>query len=137
MNEQPKILAIDYGTRYVGLATNDETNMLAVALPHIEVRKTDSPLYAVQSFLEQGHYDQLVIGMPWGMDMKPTQKSREVEQFAEALTTNIKIPFRLWNETYTSQQAAKSPYRNRNISIHSESARIILQTYLDFLHTGV
>jgi len=77
---------------------------------------------------------ELLIGYPLGIDLKPTQMSIEVDKFISELEIEIKLKIIKWNEVGTSK-IAQSNLRakgNKKGNIDSESARIILQEYLDF-----
>jgi putative transcription antitermination factor YqgF len=131
-----KILAIDYGTKHVGVATNDDTGTLAIPLTTLIVgRKTNLELVAELAIEKQ--IELFLIGLPTGLDGKPTKISQEVENFARNLSELTGIPHKFWNETNTSVQAAQRFKDDKNIASHSEAARIMLQEYLDFLKTGI
>lgn len=130
-----RILGIDYGSKYIGFAISDETHNFAAEEPHIFVGRDKSPAAAAIEHIKNNFADLglIVIGHPLGLEGKPTQISQLVDKFAAELEQVLNIPVKLWNETGTSQQAASTDQR----SIHSRSAQIILQEYLDFLRTGI
>lgn len=134
------ILGVDYGRKHIGIAISDSGQTFARRLDKITVTKYQTPAEALIKFLKNRNLDQILVGLPTGLEGKPTQMSKEIEEFAKevAEVTNNKIGF--WDETYTSKQAeqtaASKSKRNLNQS-HSEAARIILQAYLDHKHYGI
>jgi len=132
-----QIIAIDYGTRFIGLAISDETRLIATTLPTVRVPRGREPLPTLLKALEINNIEQIVIGYPSGLDNKPTQMSREIEKFSQELEKRTGIKTKLWNETYTSQQAETIKLKKKSHDSHSHAARIILQEYLDHLNSEI
>lgn len=131
-----QVIALDYGTKYIGVAKTDETGTLAVRSNTLIVGKKTA-LQLVEELIATDKPELLLIGLPEGLDGKPTQISKQVEVFAEQVMQNTGITYRLWNETNTSKQAESKFKDAQDIASHSEAARIMLQEYLNFIHTGV
>jgi len=125
------ILSIDYGRRRVGLALSDETNLIAAAIDPLEVKGVEELLIKVKKILETNKISSLVIGLPLGYDNKPTQMSDEILAFGKRIEEDAKIEVIFWNEASTSKIAKK--IMNNKKGIDSNSARIILQEYLDHI----
>ncbi|MEO6728700.1 MAG: Holliday junction resolvase RuvX [Candidatus Dojkabacteria bacterium] len=128
-----KILSIDYGTKRVGLAISDETLTFAHRIAHIENFKDENELLIkLAKIIEFEQVDEVIIGLPLGVDEKDTEMSKKIQMFIQTLKTVIKSSVKTVNETYTTRQAYSNLGRNRGKkSIDSESARILLQEYLD------
>ncbi len=127
------VLAIDYGRKRMGLAISDETETIAVAIPAI-ISKTPKQTFAeLKDVFKKYGVDRVVIGAPLGFEDKPTQMSEEIKKFSTDLLKNIKTDVSFWNETFTSHIAKNNLKKdNRSGKLDSESARIILQEYLDY-----
>ncbi len=132
-----QILAVDYGTKFIGLAISDETKQIATTLPTIRVPRGRTPLAALQRELGKFQLDTIVLGLPRGLDNKPTTISKAVEQFGAELHKHSNIDVAYWNETYSSQQAEQVKIRKGSNNSHSHAARIILQEYLDHFNSGI
>ena len=126
------ILAIDYGRRRMGLALSDETELIATAIDHIIVKDFNDSVLKALFIIKKLNAEKIVIGLPLGDDNKPTKMSIEIEEFAQKIKDNGKIEIIFWNEVGTSK-LAKNNSNNRK-GIDSNSARIILQEYLDHSH---
>lgn len=134
-----RVLAIDYGRKRIGLALSDETQTIAQSIQRIDV--PDEPADFVVQELKQLAKDNdiqlILVGLPLGLDEKPTQMSQEVESFVAKITPTLQIECKLWNETSTSELAKMNLKGNIKERIDSEAARIMLQEYLDFQATKI
>lgn len=132
----PKTIAIDYGEKYYGLAVTDELGMLAIPLSTVVASSQEKFLAHFRKIVTAHKPELILIGLPLGLENKPTQTSIQVEQFAELLDQKLQIPHQFWNETLTTKMAEAKKSKQATAS-HSEAARIMLQEYLDYLHTGI
>lgn len=121
-----KILAIDYGTKRIGLAISDETQTLA--------REYD--IYSPKAFWES--IDRIVttetvglviVGWPLGMTGQVTQKTQETRDFVNRLKDRLPVPVDVVDERLSSVMATQFAGTKRNID--SLAAQIFLQNYLD------
>ena len=131
------ILGIDYGQKRIGLALTDETETIAQSINPITVKNSEDALKQLDAFLKDNNIASILIGLPLGIDEKPTQMSNEVLNFADKLKKLTGIEYDTWNETLTSEIAKTNPIGLGKGEIDSESARIILQEFLDFRKENV
>lgn len=131
-----KYLAIDWGTKRIGLALSDDDGQFAQRIDPIIINKSTKVVSEIVNLIEQHKVDSVLYGLPLGLASKPTQSSKEVNKLIKALSTLLSnktfIPY---DETNSSNQA-RSSLRNKklkNASIDSEAARMMLQEYLDFI----
>lgn len=127
------ILSIDFGTKRVGLAISDETNTIALTLDAIVFKKDEELWGKLQEIIEKYTPELCLIGIPLGYQDKPTKMSKQVKKFGEELKSKFNLEVRFWNEVMTSYFASKVSKNDRSGKLDSESARIILQEYLDFI----
>lgn len=120
-----KILAIDHGTKNIGLAISDELEITARPLP--QLKNSDSALHNIAELCVKEKIEKIVIGLPTGAVIKNSKQEKIVKEFAKDLFEITMLPILLWDESYSSQNARKKTKKN----IDSESAKIILQEYLD------
>jgi putative transcription antitermination factor YqgF len=131
MNNLPSVLAIDYGTKRIGLARSFGT----LAEPWRIVNQADfSNLEAVCLYLSQliveEQFTQVVVGISEG------EMAVRTKDFIALLQKNIAVPIVTFDETLSSQQvtnklknAGKSTSRRKNID-HFAAAEF-LQEWLD------
>jgi putative Holliday junction resolvase len=121
-----RYLGIDYGHKRIGLAVSDESFTLAREL------KVVSPgdfWRELKTLLLEQEVERIVVGLPLNMSGEQTQKTIEVEQFAERLQSEVSVPVEFVDERLTSQ-FAKMAHSGPG-PIDGLAAQLILQTYLD------
>jgi len=124
------VLGIDYGRKRIGLAVSDETETIAVAINPIFVKDRNKVTLALLEIIKVNRVNKILVGLPLGIGEKPTKMSNEIKGFTKVLKENARINIEFWNETSTSEIAKNNIITTRGID--SQSARIILQEYLDF-----
>lgn len=122
-----KYLAIDYGTKNIGLAISDESKTFAMQLA--PVRNRDG-LNLILKVIRDFDVVRIIMGLPLGNDSKETKMSKAIKEFSKELLFKSGVEIIYWDESFTSKIASKS--MRKKGSIDSESARIVLQEYLDF-----
>jgi putative holliday junction resolvase len=131
------ILSLDYGKKRIGMALSDETELIAQAISMLPNKGDEKAIEKLKELLAKNPIRLILFGIPYGLDGKPTQMSKEIEKFAKLVNAELKIEYKLWNETLTSKSAltnlrsSKKQKSKNKMLIDSESARIILQEYLD------
>jgi putative Holliday junction resolvase len=132
-----RLMAIDYGTKRVGIAVTDENRIIATALA--TVHSKDIIAY-LKSYFNREVVDCVVVGEPRQMDNTPSDVSRFVEQFVASLKKNFpEMTIARYDERFTSMMAQqsmlmngmkKSDRQNKSL-IDQASAVIILQSYMN------
>ena len=120
-----KILGIDYGAKWVGLAVSDDNRRMAFAYKTLENNKK---LFSdLNEIVKKEEIYKIVIGLPLNKQMKPTRQTAETENWARELIKKVEIPVDFENEIFTSKAADKLGAKNQ----HAAAAAIFLQSYLD------
>jgi putative Holliday junction resolvase len=132
-----RILAVDPGSRRIGLALSDPTGTIAnplAVIPHV-ARLVDAA--AVAELATSHEVGLIVIGQSFDDDGNPSFEGRRSARFAETLETQTNIPIRLWGEAFTTQDARAARIqmgvsrKNRSGHLDALAATILLQSYLD------
>ena len=121
-----KILAIDFGTKRIGLAVSDETQTLARELDIFSPKEFWQKLAGV---LVEEQVEKILIGLPLNMSGQPTQKTSEAKQFAKQVESEVEVSVELVDERLSSQMAESISGSSKNLD--SLAAQIFLQNYLD------
>ena len=133
-----KALGIDYGTKRVGIAISDSTQIIATALcatQNIEIFKF------LIDLTQKEEIDTIVVGEAKNLDGTATDSSVEIENFVEKITILFpKVKVTTIDERFTSKIAFQSIIdsgikrkKRQNKSLIDEvSATIILQDYLTY-----
>lgn len=133
----PRVVAIDYGTKRVGIAVTDPLKIIATALDTIHSKDIIS--YLKQYDLKEG-IECFVVGMPKTLSNEESSNAKYVHAFINALKKNF--PDKevvLIDERYTSsialdtmiQGGMKKKDRREKGNVDKISAVIILQSYLE------
>lgn len=134
-----KLIALDVGTKRIGVAKADSSVRIAVPYPAVEVADGEE-FKKIASLARAWDINSFVLGLPRNSQGEETEQSRYVRKFAKELKRVIpdaKICFQ--DESLTSVEAEKrlksrkKGYKKGDID--SEAATIILQDFLEE-HTG-
>jgi putative Holliday junction resolvase len=126
-----KILAIDFGTRKSGLATSDENQVFANKLGIIQSSNIKIFLKEIKVIISTHSISKILIGLPDEKDFfgKNSGVYGKIITTGRLLEEKFKIEVEFWNESMTTILAREN---SRKSHVDDESARIILQEYLDF-----
>ena len=132
-----RILAIDLGTKRVGIAMSDPT--LTIAQPFKTIIFSNIKTF-VQDLLEIAksyEIEMIIIGFPLTMKGKFSEKTTEVKNIFEEVKSRIPIPMELYDERLTTilahntmHQLDMKPSKERD-KVDQLAAMHLLQNYLD------
>ena len=132
-----RILALDHGTRRIGVAVSDELQIIAQPLEYIPAEPYADFLTRLQELLEQQQPELIVIGLPRNMNGTYGPAALKVQEFIARLQTAISVPIKTWDERLTSAQANRYLIQGnvrrqqRKEKVDKMAAAILLQSYLD------
>ncbi|MGQ9618333.1 MAG: Holliday junction resolvase RuvX [Candidatus Aminicenantia bacterium] len=132
-----RVLGIDFGLRFIGLAISDELGIIAKPLGKYERRDEKADKEFFSSLIQKWGIKEIVIGNPLHMDGRISESSRKCQEFAEWFKENFSLEPILWDERLTTVQAERilkdsgMKWRKRKEVLDKLSAIIILQSYLD------
>ena len=130
------ILAFDFGTRRIGVASANTVTRVAHPLTTLDNTKPAAGLDAIAALIDEWHPARLVVGLPMHADGTPHAMTARARRFAQELETRFKLPVAMVDERYTTQVAARMPQvagrgragRGRR---DEAAAELILQAGLD------
>ena len=132
-----RILAVDPGSKHIGLALSDPNGTIAnplTVLAHVS-RPLDAA--AVAELATSREAGLIVIGQSFDDDGNPSFEGRRSARFAESLKTQTDVPILLWEESFTTQDARTARLQmgvsrqKRSGHLDDLAATILLQSYLD------
>jgi len=132
-----RILALDHGTRRVGVAVSDEMHLIAQPLEYIPPEPWAAFLARLKQIIGEKEVGQILIGMPRNMDGSYGPAALKVQAFVAVLKDAVAIPIKLWDERLTSSQAQRVLIQGgvrrdqRKEKVDKTAAAILLQSYLD------
>ena len=124
----PRILALDVGSKTIGLAVSDPLGITAQGLETLRRRNKRSDLEQLRRVLKRFDIREIVVGYPLRMSGAESGQTEKVTRFAEQLRQRFQLPVHLWDERLTTVAAHELGPAERDDEI---AAAIILQEFLD------
>ena len=120
------ILALDFGTKNIGLAWVDTG--IGVVLPFGVSNAKELP-----GLINKEKIEQVVVGLPIGLNGKENANTERVRKFAKDLENKITAPVAFFDERFSS---AAADQMGEGVSRDEKSAMIILEDYLARMRKG-
>jgi putative holliday junction resolvase len=132
-----RILAIDHGTKRVGLALSDETGTIAQPLQFLPAEPAAKLWELLRQIVAERKVEEIVVGMPRNMDGSYGPAAEKTREFITALKQVLTVPVHTWDERLTTVQAHRvlietgMRREKRKERVDQTAAAILLQSYLD------
>lgn len=132
-----RVLALDHGTKRIGVAISDELGIIAQPLEFIPAEPVAGFYQRLSVILAEKKVDEIVVGMPFNMDGSTGPSAQRVERFIGELRTRVTLPIRVLDERLTTSEAegllisAGTRRKQRKLVIDKMAAAVLLQDYLD------
>lgn len=132
-----RLLALDLGTKRIGVAVSDELQVTTRAVCIIERRSWKKVLKQIVSLLEEFDAVGLVLGLPYNTDGSESEMSREARRLTRNFSLSLNIPVLLQDERVSTYDArgrlwklglSETEVRER---LDGEAAAIILSDFID------
>ena len=134
-----RILAIDPGSKRIGIAVSDELKMIAQPLEFIPAEPFDKFVSRLQEIISDKEVELILVGMPRNMDGSYGPAAIKAQEFVEDLKGAVEVPIKTWDERLTSTQANRVLIQGgvrrdkRKQKVDQMAAALLLQSYLDGL----
>ena len=130
-----KLMALDVGTKRIGIALADSFIKIAIPFTTVEVNNdVDSAIKQIIEIISKEEIDILVVGLPRNQSGEETSQTAYTKEFVKNFEYSVdRIDFQ--DESLTSIQAENrlksygKPYSKGDIDMNAAS--IILQDYLE------
>ncbi|PYI80660.1 MAG: Holliday junction resolvase RuvX [Verrucomicrobia bacterium] len=135
-----RILALDPGTKRIGVAVSDELRMIAQPLEFISAAPFAGFLARLKQIIREKEIELILVGLPRNMDGSYGPAALKVQEFVAVLKDAIAVPIKTWDERLTSAQANRFLIQGnvrrekRKEKVDKTAAAILLQSYLDSLN---
>jgi len=133
----PRYLALDVGSRRIGVAVSDELGLTAQPVLTLERRRNlREDLRSLARLCRRYDVAGIVVGNPLSLDGETTAQAAKVHAFATELGELSKLPIHLWDERLTSQEAHQILYeagharQSHRRLVDQVAATLILQSFL-------
>lgn len=136
-----RALAVDLGTKRIGLALSDASGTLARPFKTLRVTP-EGALSLVVAEVDALSRDGeglavVVIGVPGHLDGRPSDETRRARAFIDQLRRRVSIPVVGEDERLTSREAEQRlavherDWRKRKAQLDAAAAAVFLQDFLD------
>ena len=132
-----RIIALDLGTKRIGVAVCDELQITTRPLLKIERKNWKKLLLQIKEILLEYDAVALVLGLPYNFDGSESEMSAEARRLAQNFSLSLDVPVYLQDERATSYEAKGrlwqrgANFKEMLAQIDAESAAIILGDFLD------
>lgn len=123
-----KIVALDLGDQWVGVAISDASRILA--RPYTTVAHKELVPFLEKLFTQE-KISIIVVGYPKTLGGTESAQTKKVVAEKETLEQQFSIQeWVLWDERLTSKQAAALGKSDKKLELHAKAAALILDSYL-------
>ena len=141
MNDEKinRVLAIDYGSKRIGLALSDP--LLIFSYSYKTILNDDKLWNNLDLVIKEKEVVKIILGVPYQENGELSSNAHVILKFKEVLSKRYSLDVIEWDESQTSERAkeiivqtvpGKKKRRNKGL-IDRGSASIMLQEYLDSL----
>lgn len=137
-----KILALDLGTKTIGVAVSDAMRYSATPLETIKRTKFTQDAERIIALVAQNQAVALILGLPLNMDGSEGPRVQSTRAFARNLSQKLDLPIAFWDERLSTSAVTRMMIeadlrRDRRAEIVDKlAASYILQGALDRLRRG-
>ncbi|MGA9528915.1 MAG: Holliday junction resolvase RuvX [Terriglobales bacterium] len=131
-----RVLALDVGSRRIGVAVSDPLGITAQGLETIHRQNKRRDREALAAVLKKYDVGEIVVGLPLRLSGAEGTQSEKMRAFADELHAQFRLPVHLWDERWTSTEANRL-LRETDLSIAKRgqavdriAAVLILQAWL-------
>ena len=129
-----KVMALDVGTKRIGIALSDFLLMIANGHSYIDRNPEEEAINKIKKIASENHVEKIVVGVPYNMDGTQGFQAQDCIDFANKIV-GYDIIFE--DERLTSETAEEN-LKSRHIQytkekglVDMESACVILEQYLN------
>jgi putative Holliday junction resolvase len=129
------VLAFDFGTRRIGVAVGEPLLGSARPLTTIDAEDNARRFSAIARLIEEWQPEQLVVGIPLGLDGEEHEMTQRCRRFAHQLEGRFRLAVALVDERLSSADAESrlaskgQGWKQRKLSLDAEAATTILEDY--------
>lgn len=140
-----RVLAVDLGSKRIGLAISDTGAKLAFPAGVLESRGRKRNLAALKALIREREIERAVVGVPLHMSGRRGPEAESAIRFAGELARASGIPVETLDERWTSVEAERilrsteagsRAVKQRAGAVDEMAAAILLQTYLELSQAG-
>ena len=132
-----RILAVDPGSKNLGIALSDPSRTIASPLMIITHKSRSANADAIVDLAQQHTARVVVVGQSFDQDGQPSYEGRRAARLAAEIRSKSDLEVVLWDEAQSTVAARQAqitigtPRSKRKGHLDDIAATVILQSYLD------
>jgi len=132
-----RILAVDPGSKRVGIAISDPSGTIAQPLTTVDAEPADTLAARLAEIAKQNEATRIVMGLPRRLDGSYGPEARAARELADAVRKASGLPVELLDERLTTVAAERSMIAagarraKRRATVDRVAAALLLQSHLD------
>jgi len=132
-----RVLAVDPGSKRVGVAVSDPSGTIAQALVTVPAEPLDTLAARLGEIARREEAVSIVVGLPRRMDGSEGPEAKSARSLAAALRKGTRLPVALVDERLTTVAAERAMIEGgarrakRKASVDQVAAALLLQSHLD------
>jgi putative Holliday junction resolvase len=132
-----RILALDVGTKTIGVAVSDELGIAAHGVTTIKRVGVKHDIEALRKIINQYNPSKILVGVPYNIDGTVGKRGQDILKFAERIKKAFSLPVEFSDESFSTVDAEKMLIeadigrKKRKRVIDKMAAVFILQWYLE------
>jgi putative Holliday junction resolvase len=137
-----RILAVDPGSKRVGLAVSDPTGTIAQALSTVPAEPAATLASRLADIAKAQDAQRIVVGLPLRLNGTHGPEAAAAQRLAHALRQAARLPVEMVDERLTTAAAERSLIaggvrrEKRRLSVDRVAATLLLQGHLDSKRAG-
>ncbi|MBZ5656820.1 MAG: Holliday junction resolvase RuvX [Acidobacteriia bacterium] len=135
--QPPRVLALDVGSKRIGVAVSDLLGVTAQGLDTIQRQNKRKDLEALGRLLKEYEVREVVVGLPLRLSGAEGTQSEKMRRFAADLEVHFGVTVHLWDERWTSTEAnrllreTELSIEKRGRAVDRMAAILILQSWME------
>jgi putative Holliday junction resolvase len=132
-----RTIAIDPGTKRVGVAVSDPTGTIAQALTTLQAEPRDTLVARLAQIATDQEATRIVVGLPRRLDGSYGPEAKSARELADGLRKASSLPVEMVDERMTTVAAERSLVAGgmrrakRRLTVDRVAATLLLQSHLD------
>src|SRR5581483_5796683 len=132
-----RILALDVGTKTIGVAVSDELGIAAHGVTTIKRVGVKRDIEALRRIINQYNPSEILVGVPYNIDGTVGKRGQDILRFAERIKKAFSLPVEFSDESFSTVDAEKMLIeadigrKKRKRVIDKMAAVFILEGYLE------
>jgi len=132
-----RTIALDVGTKTIGVAVSDELGITANGITTIKRKNLKQDLNELDILIQEYKPEEILVGVPYNMEGGVSKRGDQILKFADKIKAAFSLRVVFWDESYSTVNAeekliqANMSRKKRKKVIDKMAAVFILQEYLE------